>query len=300
MVKEMWGFPVALYLFVGGLTAASHYISVLADLSRKEKFKNIARAGSYAVLIPITIGLLMLIIDLGQPLRFWHLLFQLGPLHRGLILTISPMSIGTWVLVFFSFICGVFYPLFWLAEERFARNTLLAVLAGKERLRRIVGICGLPFSIIVAAYTGVLLATSGQPVWASTPLLPVLFVISATSTGFAAVMLMTWFLAREDREALATLEKGDNLIIKLEIVIVAILFAILFFFPEASPIVRDLLFGTYAVLFWLGFVGPALVLPLFMQKQSFTTHTQRLIVPAALLVLIGGFYLRFIVLLGTG
>ncbi|KUK31314.1 MAG: hypothetical protein XD63_1442, partial [Thermoanaerobacterales bacterium 50_218] len=68
----------------------------------------------------------------------------------------------------------------------------------------------------------------------------------------------------------------------------------------ASPIVRDLLFGTYAVLFWLGFVGPALVLPLFMQKQSFTTHTQRLIVPAALLVLIGGFYLRFIVLLGTG
>lgn len=299
MVKEMWGFPVALYLFLGGLSAASHYISVLADLSGREKFKNVARAGAYAVFLPIAIGLIMLIIDLGRPLRFWHLFFQVGPLHRGLVWKGSPMSIGAWVLLLFTLFCGVLYPLFWLAEERFARASFLAALAGREGLRRKVGLIGLPFSIAVAAYTGVLLATSGQPVWADTPLLPVLFVLSATSTGLAAIMLMLRFLAREDWVAMAAVEKGDNLIIKLELVVVAVFFVILFFFPDASRIVRNLLFGAYAVFFWLGFIGAGLMLPLLMQKQSFATHTQRLMVPAALLVLVGGFYLRFIVLLAA-
>lgn len=121
--------------------------------------------------------------------------------------------------------------------------------------------------LVVAAYTGVLLATSGQPVWADTPLLPVLFVLSGTSTGLAAIMLMLRFLAREDRVAVTTVEKGNNLIIKLELVVMAVFFVILFFFSGASRVVYNFPVGVYAVFSWVGFMGASLVLPLLIRKR---------------------------------
>ncbi|MBU0702414.1 MAG: polysulfide reductase NrfD [Chloroflexi bacterium] len=45
-------------------------------------------------------------------------------------------------------------------------------------------------SILLIAYTGVLLNSTSQPLWASTTLLPVLFVSSVIATGIAAVNLV--------------------------------------------------------------------------------------------------------------
>lgn len=240
----------------------------------------------------------MLLLDLGQPLRFWHLVFQSGPLNTGLIFrSSSVMSLGVWILTGFSLLCGVAYPLMWLAEDR-----KIPGLGGREGLRRLIGIFGLPFAFLVAAYTGVLLAVTSMPVWADTPLLPALFVVSATSTGFAAIMLALIFFRREESEALARLEKGDSLLIKLEMGIVAVLLALLLFSPSAAGPVKNLIVGDYAVFFWVGFVFPGLLLPFFIQRHTQQYHgrvLKHLVVASALLVLFGGFFLRYVILLAA-
>lgn len=297
--EQSWGIPIALYLFVGGMSAAAYYVGVLADLIGKGHYRDIARIGSYAVAIPIFVGLFMLLLDLGQPLRFWHLLFQSGPLNRGLIfLPGSVMSLGTWFLVAFSLLCGVIYPLMWFSEERVGKRLpLIPLLSGKDGARRLIGALGLPFALLVAVYTGVLLAATSRPVWADTPLLPPLFVLSATSTGIAAIVFLMSLSSRSDHGILALLEKGDSFVIKVELVFVALLLVALLFSPGAVGSIKDLMFGSYSIFFWLGFIFVGLVLPLNLQR--YINDKNRLALLSSALVLFGGFYLRYIILLAA-
>ncbi len=299
MVNELaWGLPIATYLFLGGVAAASYYVGVIADIVSNGRFKNLARLGSYIVFVPIAVGLLMLLLDLGRPLDFWRLMFQQGPLNEGFIFRPSSvMSFGVWLLLGFSMFCGVAYPFLWIAEDKKVPG-----LVGKESLRKLIGILGLPFAVLVAVYTGVLLSVSSQPVWADTPFLPVLFVISATSTGFAAISLAMLFFQRGDAEAMVRLERGDRVLIVLELAVVAVLFIVLLFFPDASGPVKKLMIGQYAVFFWIGFVVPGLLLPLYIQlyiQRNQGRILKNLAVTSALLVLFGGFYLRYIILLAV-
>ncbi|MCL6471809.1 MAG: polysulfide reductase NrfD [Firmicutes bacterium] len=305
MSEELrWGFPIALYLFVGGMSAAAYYVGVFADLIGKDRYKEVARIGSYIVLIPIIIGLLMLVVDLGRPLRFWHLMLQLGPVNTGIIIRPgSVMSLGTWFLVAFSAVCGVAYPLMWLAKERFASNIpVLSALAEKDDIRRAVGVLGLPIAFLVAIYTGVLLAVSSRPIWADTVLLPVLFVISATSTGIAAIILLLSLSKSGAHHEVRRLEKGDNFMIKLELVFVAILAIALFISPRAIGAIKNVMVGDFAVFFWLGFIAAGLLIPFNIQRfglQNSSLSTKGLAVTSSVLVLLGGFFLRFIVLIAA-
>jgi formate-dependent nitrite reductase membrane component NrfD len=59
------------------------------------------------------------------------------------------------------------------------------------------GACGVSFAVLragvgffVAAYTGVLLAASNQPLWSDTRLLGALFLASAATTGTALMLLL--------------------------------------------------------------------------------------------------------------
>lgn len=303
MIREMaWGFPVALYLFVGGMCAAAFYVGVFADIFSKGKLRDLARLGSYCVLVPIVIGLLMLVVDLGHPFRFWHLIFQVYPEMRVVFEPSAVMSWGVWVLIIFTCICGVAYPLFWLAEEPFAKKLpILPLFAGKEKIRKLLGIMGLPFSLGVAAYTGVLLAASSVPVWSSTPLLPALFIVSATSTGMAAIMVMMVLTKHNDHEAMAKLERGDNTLIFIEIaVVIALLLAVLFAAPSVETL-KNLLIGSYAVFFWVGFIITGLLLPMMIQRFGFKQRNAGtgLALASSLLVLFGGFFLRYIMLMAV-
>jgi len=102
----------------------------------------------------------------------------------------STMSVGVWLLSAFIVLGGL-NALTWLAEEKFAGNSgLLASFKDKPGLRRITGLIGMPVALLTAGYTGVLLASTSSALWSSTPYLGLLFLVSATSTGIAALMLV--------------------------------------------------------------------------------------------------------------
>src|SRR5208337_4069486 len=95
-----WGFLIVNYLFLGGLSAGVYFISALAALLYKpgepSPYTRIARLGALLAPWPVMIGCVLLIFDLGHWYRFYKLF-----LHVRLV---SPMSIGSWLLVFFNLV----------------------------------------------------------------------------------------------------------------------------------------------------------------------------------------------------
>ena len=125
-------------------------------------------------------------LDLGRPLRFWHMLIESNT-YRPMFKYWSPMSVGSWALLVF----GIFVFLAFL--EALVEDDRLAWPAGRKfrppgMLGGVIAVIGGLFGFYVAGYTGVLLAVTNRPIWSDTPLLGMLFVVSAASISYFVPM----------------------------------------------------------------------------------------------------------------
>jgi hypothetical protein len=120
-----------------------------------------------------------LVLDLGDPLRFHHMLRVFKPT--------SPMSLGTWCLTIYSF------PL--------AAAALLGLLPATgpvmEWVRMGAVIVGLLPAFGAAAYKGVLLSTNSQPGWRDARWLGGYLTNSALLLGCAALLALAVLMGQE-------------------------------------------------------------------------------------------------------
>lgn len=302
-----WGFLIVNYLFLGGLSAGLYFLSAITTLFQPDdesRLRNIARRGAILAPWPVLLGTLLLIFDLGKWYRFYLLMLHFR--------WTSPMSIGSWLLLIFNLL-SIAYLWSWLsAEERAALFAKLPKpLAVLTRLnvdlkpwRRLLAVAGLPVSVAVGIYTGVLLgAVQSRPFW-NTNLVAQLFLISAISTGSAALMLALLCCKEGTSEEMQFLYTADVVLLVLEFLIVLpyIIHGQLSVQPVKNAL-HLILGGKYTILFWGCFVGTGLLLPLaielyellptLVRRKGF--HFDGLAVSVtATLVLVGGFLLRYI------
>ena len=302
-----WGLLIVNYLFLGGLSAGLFFVSALATFLYKidepSPYTRIARLGALLAPWPVMIGCLLLIFDLGRWYRFYKLF-----LHLRLV---SPMSIGSWLLVLFTLVSLVnCYA--WLTER--SRNALFAKLPRAlaffskfnydiDHWRRWLALAGLPISVGVGIYTGVLLgAVQSRPFW-NTNLVAQLFLFSALSTGCAILILG---LAGQEKRAqeLRLLYGLDICFMVLEFFIVL---PYLIHGQLSVQAVQDslklILGGPFTTLFWVFFLGLGLLTPLVIEVKELVPvmvsnrefHYNRFVTAgAAVLILGGGFLLRYI------
>ena len=136
----------------------------------------------------------------------------------------------------------------------------------------------------VAGYTGVLLAVTNRPIWSDTPLLGMLFVVSAASIS-AALMILLADKSRASMPGLRALHRMDAWVVALEfIVLVAVIISL-------GPVLRAWL-NTWGVLLFLGVIvlGMWLPLALYWRRRDDLKMTTM-----AALVLLGGFLLRLVI-----
>lgn len=281
-----WGIPVAFDLFLAGLGAGALLIAIAADLFGQRRYERITRTGAVIAPWPVLVGVILLVIDLGKPERFWELLFRRGPGFLMINLD-SVMSVGVWLLTIFvilSLLYGALVLFGW-------------VFTWGRKLRRGVGMIGLPVSLLVAVYTGVLLAATANPLW-NTVLLPAVFVASALSMGIAIVVfalaLANTYRARAKADpAIPELEKINSRVISLQLLVVALFVLV----RITSPPLRMILGSGYGLLWWVGIIGLGMLVPLVFGIKGKTRKPQTSAVLAAL-VLLGGFFLRYVILIG--
>lgn len=284
-----WTWYILFYFFFAGISGGSYAIAALFRLRGDPGDEHVARVGhyvSFAALLPCPV---MLILDLGSPLRFWHMMWNTTPDQAGFNFKWwSPMSVGVWALLVF----GVFATVSFLASlvhDGRLRLPLVRLLDGA--LGTVFVIVGAIFGLFIAGYTGVLLSVSNQPVWSDTWALGGLFLASGLS-GSAALLL---FLLRYRSGAAAgagPLTISERLYALLELALIVI-FA-LTLIPAGA---FGLAFGFPWILLWLvalaGLVpgvGGLVTSRLAVTPDGMAVHMQTVVTAA--LVLLGVLALR--------
>jgi formate-dependent nitrite reductase membrane component NrfD len=187
-----WRWLVILYFFFGGAAGASFTVGTVANLFAKDRA--VERAARYVGILALLPCPPLLILDLGRPERFLNMMrvFKLK----------SVMSLGSWALAGLSVFAGAAGGI-----------EVLSDLSGREMFpgpRRAIGILGLPFSIFLSGYTGVLLAATNIPIWwRSFPFLSPTFVSSAYTgalTAIGAFLHLTGHTSSETHRRLARAE----------------------------------------------------------------------------------------------
>ncbi len=314
-IHTIWNWIVAVDLFAAGLSAGAFIISATAYFLGRERYETITRIGASIAPFPVLIGILALVYDLERPHLFWKLFLTFQPN--------SVMSLGAWLLLFFSIFS--FAHLFLWLPERFdyfkllptlKSNRLLSRFQGDNltKIRGLVAGFGIPISIGVGIYTGVLLgALTARPFW-NNPMLPMLFLISAMMTGSAAICFVGCFIigfrgmSRENVSTNKFMIHSIDFTLMVFSIIAVFLFVLGLYVSSRSSAaaVHVIMGGEFTLLFWLGVVGIGIVLPLILEVYELIPHyiahvelrehnpwISGIITTS---VLVGGFIMRYVVI----
>src|SRR5215470_262540 len=269
-----WHWYIVWYFFLGGIAGGAYVLGTLLRLLGEPRDQAVSRIAFLVSFPAVAICPILLTLDLGRPERFLHMLIDPQRLTLNFKYW-SPMSVGAWVLLIFSVFAFVSFL------EALVQGALARWLSGG--LGHIVTLVGGVFGLFLAGYTGVLLSVSNQPIWSDTWTLGGLFLASGLSVAAATLAL----LASSHAATEAKLSRADRYFILLELALLVL------FFVTLGAVGGALIRGPLALLWLLVLAGT--LLPLAIHRRS--TSARRLpSMVTAVLVLIGGFALRVIVI----
>ena len=302
--QHLWTTWFAVYLYLGGLGAATMTVTFLTDMYLKSH-KSLAIWGAFSGLITVGGGSALLFIHLANHAAVVHVLNPLA-------IFIKPDAWIAWGTQFISWmmIAGTLYILPYVIESPFfSRLPLIAYILKTKvvyrlgritnygRVHQILGLVASLSGLGVAVYTGLLLQSFPAVALWNNPGVPILFTVSAFSTACALLVLIIHvFMGRDERDALLRrlYERADLVLLSIELLVLFLFYMYLTRGSISARVSADLLFHDGGWL--LGFIGLGLVTPFFLELRSVFSRGQRHnhlpTVAAAIFVLIGGFLLR--------
>lgn len=316
--QTAWGWQPALYLFLGGLAAGTFVVSGMIKLLGKGEHRAVSCAGMWAALICLAAGLVVLILDVSQPLR--ALMMWQSFSHPT-----SWMAIGAWLLFLTAVVFAVSAVLgtdalvdrFTAARAASGADGDLGEEAGLpaegapgtvsaetkrtvDTVARVFTVAGIVLGACVAVYTGILLANAVGIAFWNNWLLPVLFTVSALDTGVALVSIVVTVRKGESGAAKlhAVLERATLVLVLVEAVALAALL-LTSRSTTAAASAAALTSGFLAVPFWALVVAIGLVVPLVVAIVSLASKKVSVgragFVVGACGALVGGCTLRFVI-----
>jgi len=309
--QHHWGVGVAIYLFLGGLGAAIGFLAaVYKQIFKKEDPSMFAWSVLLGVLL-VNFGGIFLVLDMFVWESFIHgHIFEIFKVFLAFFgAAVFNGNFHPWIMWGANFILwfSVFGTLWALSQadraailKNFGLFRKLASIL--KPLQSVWGWLTLLFAVGVMAYTGFLLSVAPSiPAW-SHPLLPVLFLISALSTGTAWYMLWTYFAKGGDEQTKTVrehighqVEWADIALIGLELIAIGAYFNYLYYAYAGGKYTFHLMLSDIG--FVGGFLFLGLIIPWILEFIAAKVHSMKVLVPvAALLVLFGGFLLRYYIL----
>ena len=173
-----WHNLVVLDVLFNNLTTGLFLVAAVGELAVPAVFTPVATWAYPLALVLLLIDLGLLVLDLGDKLRFHHMLRVFKPS--------SPMSLGTWCLTAYSlFLSAILAAELVVAVGWRPGDTGLAWWARKAAV-----IGGVPFAFGSVAYKGVLFSTTAQPGWKDARWLGAYLVNSAVLLGGGQLLLI--------------------------------------------------------------------------------------------------------------
>lgn len=272
-----WGWKIAAYLFLAGIGAGAYTWGVLADVSGKDAI--IAKTGIMLGFPCLFVGMLFLVADLGVKPR---------ALRAFMNPKTSWIARGTFIISAFM-ILG------------FLNIVLWDWLDNHVELRAALESANLVFALLTMIYTGVLLGASRPISLWSTSTLPILFLVSALSTGLMAIMLALSIVGAGGLLGIPVKVASITSATNIDIFVMLCEIAVVIFYLQATHKSDEsrasaelMLKGKFSGHFWFGFVFLGLAIPLaisFAEEHSWLGSGV-----ACLCGIIGGLFLRYVIL----
>jgi Ni/Fe-hydrogenase subunit HybB-like protein len=311
--EVIWGLYITNFVFFIGISHAGTLISAILRLSRAEWRRPVTRMAEAITVIALLVGAVMPFVDMGRPDRMLNLVLY-GRLQSPLvwdILAISTYLAGSLLYLYLPLI-----PDFAMAAARFGRGIRGRIYGWlsrgwtgtpgqRARLERAVGVMAviiIPVAVSVHTVVAWIFGMTLRAGWDSTIFGPY-FVVGAIFSGIASIIivmavfrrifdLQRWLTDRHFRY-LGSLLLVFTLIYAYFTISEYLTIGYKLKVGDGS-LLAALLSGQYALPFW-GFAVGSVVLPAVMLSLPATRRSVRWIVIAAVLVNLGMWLKRFVI-----
>ena len=278
-----WSWWIVLYFFVGGITGGLYFAAAWLDLFGDRDDRPAIRLGHLIAFPILIVSAFCLVVDLGQPLRFWHMIFQSERFPLPIFKAYSPMSLGSAILAIFGLISFLSF-----VDAAFFKNRLFH--AHGNPVGKLLSVLGALSGLALAGYTGAVLNATNEPVWSDSPWISALFLFSGISTGIALLLLLARRVPHATAEKLA---EADNYLMLFELI------TLLGFLVTLGAVGARFIFNSPVIVLFGVVIVIGLLVPLMLHwRPRLAGSWQTASVLASVLVLVGGFVLRWAVLAG--
>lgn len=263
-----WPWPIAVYLFLAGISGGAVAAVLMLNLYRRQTQVNTPalKAASLIGASTILLGMVCLVLDLTNPFNFWRILIHYN--------VTSVMSLGVMaLLVYIPAVCLLMLVAFRDRLSTFGLGFLDPLVGGLDARRHGLSWLTLIMALTICAYTGFLVSALIRFPLINQAVLPALFVASGLSAGMAATKVMAVGCFGDH------VESGDqHLMHGAEWPVMAAEAFCLFMIAvslvngnaAAQGAVIAFTDGIWATEFWVGVIGVGFILPLLfgLMKQS--------------------------------
>lgn len=209
----MWSLMIVMYPYITGLVAGAFIVSSLYHVFRRDELRPVSRLSMVASFAFLLVAPLPLLLHLGHPERCLNIMitphFTSAMAAFGLIyaLYLTLVVIEIWLVYRREIILLA-------ARSRGPKRLLFKILAlgvydiSEEALRvdrRVIVVLaslGIPAACILHGYVGFMFGSVKANYWWSTPLMPIIFLFSAVTSGIAMVIVLYMVLSRLNQRSI--------------------------------------------------------------------------------------------------
>ena len=226
-----WAFYIGNFTFLVGVAAAAVMLVIPAYIYDWKPIKEIVIFGELLAVCAVIMCLAFIIVDIGNPLRFWHMLPLIGILN-------FPSSMLSWDF----FVLSIY-----LLINLFVVTYLLYCIFYKKEYKKSIVLplvlISIPMAVAIHTTTAFLYnALPGRIFWNSALLAP-RFLASAFCSGPAILLILFQILRKTTK-----FEIKDEAIWKIAELMVYAMFIYLFF--TIAELFKEFYSGTEHILYW--------------------------------------------------
>lgn len=267
-----WSIQIVMYPYMTGLVAGAFVLSSLYHVFGQKDLREMARFSLVFSLALLPVAMMPLMLHLQQPLRGIYVMFTPH----------FTSAIAAFGIVFSTYAAIVLTEIWFVYREYFVQQTI--ALQGKEGLAhrskrvlyhiltlgayntdpaaiakdkkavKIMAAIGIPVAGFLHGYAGFIFGSvKANALWMS-PLMPVIFIMSAVVSGIALCML-TYIIIMEWKKLKATLAKGrgDESVIdirgaEMDVISKTARYLMMFLVAAISLEILDLIFRGYTAM----------------------------------------------------
>ncbi len=202
-IEVHWSVMIVLYPYITGLVAGAFIVSSLYHVFGKKELEPIAKFSLVGAFCFLLFACTPLLFHLGHPERAFNIMFtpKFTSAMSGFGYIYSFYLVLVLLEIWFVFrpaivqraleSCGIKKAFYWVLALG-SSDVSDEALAIDHKIISVLAAVGIPAACVLHGYVGFLFGSLKSNPWWSTPLMPVIFLLSAIVSGIAVLIVCYW------------------------------------------------------------------------------------------------------------